>query len=148
MSYFWKASLCFILSTNVRHGLRSLPEQIAAFQRIQVLRHGPSKIIYGDNEDNKEPFKTFCKDFGGRFAPIPANDHQANGTIEGANRFLKAYFRRVRSADKKSSIAMLFAEATYAKNICVGSKGASAFQLLYGRSPTRTSMLPLLRITK
>jgi len=115
---------------------RSLLDQMNAFQRIQVLRHGPPTVIYGDREYNGEPFKGFCKQIGCKLTPIAANDHQANGAIEGANRILKAYFRRVRSADRKSSISTLLAEATYGKNICVGSKGASAFQLIYGRSPT------------
>lgn len=34
---------------------RSLVDQIAAFQRIQVLRHGPPSIVFGNNEYNKAP---------------------------------------------------------------------------------------------
>ena len=115
---------------------RSMEKQISVFQNIQVLRHGPPLSVQGDNEYNNSQFKSFFQRFGGNFTPIAANDHQSNGAVEGANRILKSYFQRIRSMDQKSCVQTILLEALFGKNICVGTKGTSAFQLLFGRSPT------------
>lgn len=39
----------------------SLEEQIAAFQRIPVLRHAPPTVVYGDNENKKDPSRIYCQ---------------------------------------------------------------------------------------
>eukprot|EP00171_Calliarthron_tuberculosum_P001417 IDg1417t1 len=75
---------------------RDLKEQVKIFRKIQVLRHGPPFKIYGDNEYNKPVFLAFCDEIGAQFVPIPANDHEANGAVESANRILRSYFRRIR----------------------------------------------------
>ncbi len=76
-----------------------------------------------------------CSGISAQFFPVAANDHEANGTIERANRTLRNFFMRIRAENQKSSVGEILAEATFGKNICVGSKTASSFELLYGRKP-------------
>lgn len=76
-----------------------------------------------------------CKNIGIEFVASTANDHEANGLIESANRVLLSFFRRLRAFDQQSSINNILVEATYGKNICRGQKRASSFELLYGTSP-------------
>lgn len=56
-----------------------------------------------------------CKNLGIEFVASAANDHEANGAIESANRFLRNFFRRLRAVDQQSSINDILVEATYAK---------------------------------
>ncbi len=114
---------------------RAMSEQLAAFQRIQVLRHGNPQRIYGDREYLNRDFTSMCSGISAEFIPVAANDHEANGTIERANRTLRNFFMRTRAENQKSSIGDILAEATFGKNICVGSKAASSFDLLYGHKP-------------
>ncbi len=72
-------------------------DQISAFKKIEVLRHGNPQRIYGDREYLTGEFKTICDNLSAKFIPMAANDHEANGTVERANRTLKTFFRRIRS---------------------------------------------------
>ena len=66
---------------------------------------------------------------------VASNDHEANGLIENENRTLRSFFDRLRSCDKRSSTDAIVVEALYGKNVALGLKNASAFELLYGRKP-------------
>eukprot|EP00171_Calliarthron_tuberculosum_P018277 IDg18277t1 len=114
---------------------KELKEQIRVLRRIWINRHGAPLKIYGDNEYNKAEFLALCELIGAEFIPIAANDHEANGSIESANRTLRSYCRRLRSEDQKSSLADIVNEATFGKNIAKGSKLASSFELMYGKKP-------------
>ena len=63
------------------------------------------------------------------------NTHESKGTIERANRTLRQFFDRIRAYDKRSTIDMILAEATYGKNISIGSKTASSYELLFSKKP-------------
>lgn len=65
--------------------------------------------------------------------PVVANDHEANGLIENANRTLRRCFNCIRAFDQRSPCVAVTAEAILGKNVMLGSKGASAFELLYSR---------------
>eukprot|EP00171_Calliarthron_tuberculosum_P014136 IDg14136t1 len=112
-----------------------LRDQIAAFKRIQIFRHGAPKRIHADNQYNKDEFLRLCNEIGAEFISSAANDHESNGAIESANRILRTYFRRLRAVDAKSSVRELLAEATYGKNINKGQKLATSFELLYEHKP-------------
>ncbi len=114
---------------------RNMSQQVSEFMRIQPHRHGNPEVIYGDREYLNLDFKNMCNDISARFVPLAANDHEANGTVERANRTLRNFFRRIRAENQKSAVADILSEATYGKNICIGSKIASSFELLYGRKP-------------
>lgn len=112
-----------------------LKEQIRVFRAIQLHRHGPPLTITGDQEYNKVEIKSFCNEIGAQLVPTSANDHEANGSVESANRIVRSYFNRLRSVDKKTSAIDLASEATYGKNICKGNKIASSYELMYGKAP-------------
>lgn len=114
---------------------KSMESQIRVLKRMQHLRHGAPRTIRCDNEYNNTEFKEFCKQYGTELIPTAANDHEANGLIENANRTLRSFYDRLRCCDKKSTGEAIIAEALYGKNISLGSKSASAFELLYGRRP-------------
>jgi len=114
---------------------RSLDEQVATFCKIWTYRHGIPKKIHADREYFKGDFQKFCKENGIDLVELAANDHEANGMVERANRTLRSFFRRIQSASPKRSVSSILPEATYAKNICKGSKLTSSFQLLYGQHP-------------
>ena len=112
-----------------------LKEQIKVFRAIQIYRHGLPTSITGDQEYNKKEFKEFCSNIAVELISTPAYDHEANGTIESANRTIRSYFNRLRAVDKKTATADLVAEAAYGKNICKGSKLATLWSstTYYGR---------------
>lgn len=114
---------------------RALDAQLATFLDIWIYRHGIPLTIHADREYFKGVFYSFCSENGITLAEHAANDHEANGTVERANRTLKSFFRRIRSDKPKSSVSEILREATYAKNICKGSKLASSFELLYCQKP-------------
>ncbi len=114
---------------------REISEQIDLFKRMWVFRYGAPLRLYGDQEYNKEAFKSMCRQIGTTFIPIAANDHEANGSVESANKVLRSYFNRMRAADRKSPLTLVLAEATHGKNISRGSKLASSFELVYGQRP-------------
>eukprot|EP00171_Calliarthron_tuberculosum_P023073 IDg23073t1 len=114
---------------------RRLSDQISAFKRVWLYRHGPPETIQADNEYNKQTFLDLCKDIGARFIITATEDHQANGAVESANRTLRSYLRRLRATNHNYSITELLAEATYGKNLNVGKKRACAFELLYEKKP-------------
>lgn len=105
--------------------------QVAAFKKIQLQRHGIPKSIRCDREYNKGAFQTMCEDNGIKLVPSGANDHEANGSIEAANRVLRQHFNRLASMNKKASASELLQEATYAKNITKNNKLASSYELLW-----------------
>lgn len=107
-------------------------EQVAAFAKIWIYRHRVPKKIHADREYFRGEFVQFCKDNEINLVEISANDHQANG-VERANRMLRSFFRRIRAEKPKLAVSTILAKATVAKNICKGSKLASAFELQYGR---------------
>lgn len=72
---------------------------------------------------------------GIHLAPVAADDHQANDQIENSNRTLRSFFNRLRVCDKRSTCDTLVAEALYSKNISLGSKACSAYELRYRRRP-------------
>eukprot|EP00171_Calliarthron_tuberculosum_P005577 IDg5577t1 len=109
----------------------NLRDHVAMFKKIQVYRHGPPLRIHGDNQFVKGDFAAMCDEIGAKFVPSAANDHEANGAIESANRILKNYFRRIRAIDQRSTVSEVLSEAVYGKNICKGKKLASSFELLY-----------------
>eukprot|EP00171_Calliarthron_tuberculosum_P003112 IDg3112t1 len=113
-----------------------------SFKRIQVLRHGAPLTVQADNQFNRADFINYLKDIGSSFVLSAANDHEANGVIESANRVLRMHFRKIRASDHRSPLSDLLAEATYAKNINCGNKLASAFELL------TAAILPSLTIIK
>eukprot|EP00171_Calliarthron_tuberculosum_P004551 IDg4551t1 len=131
----WDATLESVSTLSSTTANARLPQLLNAFKRIQVLRHGAPLTVQADNQFNKDEFINYLKDIGAKFIASAANDHEANGAIESANRILKTHFRRIRSSDHRSSLPDLLSEATYAKNINTGNKLASAFELLYGRQP-------------
>lgn len=114
---------------------RTMETQIRVLTRIHHLRHGAPKTIRCDNEYNNDEFQTFCNEHGTTLLPVAANDHESNGLIENANRTLRSFYDRLRSCDKRSTGDYITAEAIYGKNISLGSKNVSAFELLYGRRP-------------
>jgi len=109
--------------------------QVAAFAAIWIYRHGLPKKIHADREYFRGAFADFCKDNDINLVEIAAEDHQANGAVERGNRTLRSFFRRLRAEKPKAAVSTILAEATYAKNICKGSKLASSFELQYGQRP-------------
>lgn len=114
---------------------RKLQDQVTAFRRMQVNRHGVPRSIMADNEYAKEPFTSFCKDLDVELIATPADSHECNGLVERANRTLRMHHDRLRACDKRSNTDDIVSEATYAKNINRGGAMASSFELIYGRSP-------------
>ncbi len=114
---------------------RKLSDQAIAFTRIWVHRHGVPRRVYGDAKYAKGDFKAMFTAMGIEFVPIAANDHEANGTMESANRVLRNFVRCERSCKAEADIAAILEEAVYGKNMCKGSKLASYFELLYSRRP-------------
>lgn len=86
-----------------------LQDQISAFKRIQIFHHGAPRRIHSDNQYNKEEFLRPCDEIGANFIASAANDHEANGAIESANRTLRAYFRRLRAVNAKSDVREILA---------------------------------------
>lgn len=78
----------------------------------------------------------FCKTAGITLIPVAADAHEANGTIERANRSLRSHFNRLRLNDQRASTVELVQEAAYARNINRGNNLASPFELLYHRTPS------------
>lgn len=109
--------------------------QISVLQRMFFLRHGPPQSIRCDREYDNAQFKLFCAQTETKLHFVSANDHEANGLIENANRTLRSFYDRIRIYDRKSNGEEIAAEAVFGKNISTGSKKASAFELLYGRQP-------------
>lgn len=114
---------------------RTLVEQVSTFCKIWVYRHGLPTKTPADREYFKGSSAKFCRDHDIELVELAANDHEANGTVERANRTLRIFFRRLRSEQQKTVLSKTLSEATYAKNIYKGSKMASSFQLLYGQPP-------------
>lgn len=113
----------------------SLRDQVTAFKRIQIYRHGAPLRIHGDGQYGKGEFIKMCDDIGAKFILSAANDHEASGAIESANKTLRSYYRRIRAVDQKSPLTDILAEAVYGKNICKGKKMACSFELLYNAHP-------------
>ncbi len=120
---------------------KSMDVQISVLRLIQHLRHGPPRTIRCDREYDNEQFKEFCSEHDTELLPVAANDHEANGLIENANRTLRSFYNRIRLCDSRSPVDVIVKEAVYGKNISLGSKNASAFELLYGRRPR---LIPLI----
>lgn len=114
---------------------KDLAEQVRVFRRIQANRHGIPRSIHCDREYNKGAFQQYCDEMHINIVPVAAHSHESNGAIERANRTLRSYFNRLRKCDRKSPTSEIASEAVYGKNINNGSHLASAFQLLYKRSP-------------
>ena len=114
---------------------RSHQEQVSTFSKIWIHRHGIPKKIHADREYFRGKFADFCSENGIELLELAANDHEANGIVERANRTLRSFFRRLRSEKQKLSVTCVLSEATYAKNICKGSRLTSSSQLLYGQHP-------------
>lgn len=114
---------------------RLLEEQVETFVAIWIYRHGLPKKIHADREYFRGVFAAFARDNGIQHVELAANDHEANGAVERANRTLRNFFRRLRSEKPKVPLSSVLREATYAKNICKGSKLASSFELQYGQQP-------------
>ena len=114
---------------------KSMDIQISALRRIQQLRHCPPGTIRCDREYDNSKFRAFCSETNTALIPVAANDHEANGLIENANRTLRSFFDRIRACDRRSPCEVIVSDAMYGKKICAGSKGTSAFELLYGRRP-------------
>ena len=121
---------------------KAMDVQIRVLYRMQHLRHGPPKTIRCDNEYNNKDFQAFCATNETQLIPVAADDHEANGLVENANRTLRSFYDRFRCCDKKSTAEAVVAEAVYGKNISLGSRNVSAFELLYSRRPP---LLPALR---
>lgn len=117
---------------------KSMDYQISTFSRMHLWRHGAPQAIRCDNECNNHEFRNFCLEEGITLAPVEANDHEANGLIENANKTLRSFFNRTRLCDKRSTCEAIVARALYGKNHARGSKLASAYELLFQRR------LPLL----
>ena len=52
-----------------------------------------------------------------------------------ASRTLRSFIRRLRSEDSRCASSKLIDEATYAKNMCKGSKLTSLIELIYSQKP-------------
>eukprot|EP00171_Calliarthron_tuberculosum_P023568 IDg23568t1 len=113
----------------------SLRDQVTAFKRIQIYRHGAPLRIHGDGQYGKGEFLDLCEEIGAKFVLSAANDHEASGAIESANRMLRSYYRRIRAIDQRSPMSEILAEAVYGKNICKGKKMTCSFELLYSAHP-------------
>lgn len=109
----------------------SMECQTKVFYNMHILRHGPTLTIRCDNEYNNGPFEGFCKTMEIALLLVAANDYEANGLVENANRTLRRCFNRIRACDQGSSCEAVVAEAVFDKNVILGSKQASDFELLY-----------------
>lgn len=121
-------------------GLRShaLTEQVRAFKVAQLYRHGVPRVVTADGEYCKGAFKDMCAELNIQLITTPGHSHQCNGRVERANRAVRSYYNRLRACNPAVTTQLLVAEATFAKNICIGRSKASPFELIYGRSPLFT----------
>eukprot|EP00171_Calliarthron_tuberculosum_P004981 IDg4981t1 len=94
--------------------LRKLHLQLHHGSKTQMINWIKSA---DNNQFNKNEFINYLRDIGAFFVPSAANDHEANGAVESANRILRTQFRRIRALDHRSTLSDVHAEATYAKNI-------------------------------
>lgn len=87
------------------------------------------KLQHADREYIKGAFQAFCRDKEITLMGLAAEDNEANGLVERGNRALRSVFRRLRAEKSKDPLSVIIPEATYARNICKGSKRASSFEL-------------------
>lgn len=111
--------------------------QILVLRQTQYLRHGSPKTIRCDREYVyvNSQLAVFCPETGTERIHVAANDHEANGLIENANRTHPSFHDRLGLCVQRSAGKTIVAEAVFGKNISVASKKGSAFELLYGRRP-------------
>lgn len=115
---------------------KSINLKIFFVQQIQMLRHGCPRSIKCDREYDSNLFKPFCRESDITLLLGAANDYEANGLVENWNRTLTSFFDRLRPCEMQVPTELLKAEATSSKNTSLGSRRASAFELLYNRWPS------------
>lgn len=116
-------------------GNRSMVNVIRTFQMIQTFRHGPPNVITADGEFDNAPFKHYCDEIESNLIIVSPDDHEGNGIAERANRSIRECFNRIRATNMKAYLPDIVLEAAYGKNITIGSKIASSYELLYGHRP-------------
>ena len=102
---------------------KSMDVQIRVLTQIQLIRHGCPTTIQCDREYDNVEFKKLCASSSNRLNFVAANDHEANGLIENANRTLRSFFNRLRLFDRRSTTTDLVAEALFGKDVSLGSLG-------------------------
>lgn len=80
---------------------KQLVHEANVFKKIQIQRYGIQIGIHCDNENNKGRFKTLCDKLGIKLVLVFAGGHEANGSIESANRILGHFFRGIRAERKE-----------------------------------------------
>ena len=83
-----------------------------------------------------------CNELRIKLTPVAFNDHEANGSIESANRDLRHIYLRLRSENSTPSLSCILSESTCGKNMTKGNKLASSFEILYGRYPPILTNVP------
>lgn len=70
------------------------------------------RVMDGDREYRAAKFAAMCEEISANLILLAANDHEANGAVEGGNRTLRNFFSRLRAEESKSTVAAILAEAT------------------------------------
>lgn len=110
--------------------LQLLEVKVKTFLGMSMYRHVVPKKIKPDRGFFKSAFETFCKDCSMEQTKLGSNDHEANRTVERANRTIRSFFLRVRLEKPKASISDILREIAYSKNICKEYKISSSFEFL------------------
>ncbi len=134
---------------------RDLDDAAAAFVKIWIDSHGPPKIVSGDREFVKSPFKKFLWDYGISLQERPARRHNKIGIVESKHNSIRLFVQRLLKDAEYWRLSMgleisrqsILSKATFLSNALRGNAILSSFELARGYLPSFVG-LPRSQISK